>query len=226
MASNYAASVSTTTTHGGCSFEQLCNGSTQYYACDNLIDIVRNRDGHVPTIEEAVQMISEHLDGCVQSIETQRGCRLEYFYIGKTHVKQRKGATFNHMKRSTWRLANGINQRFADHRDAGYGQDGLVVLTVVTREAIDPDIRRNKPDLHQEDYALGLENRLIQEYMRRDPRLANDTLATGRRDTTPSIGYPLYMAFKLEDDDSDISQSDDSISDDTVIDPAEVSAQD
>ena len=201
------------TTRGGCTFEMLCKGSVQSYACNNLVDITRAED-----IEHAVQIISEHLDRCVQSIEKKRG-KLKRFYIGKTHVRKMKGKKakcFDHMTRSTWRLDGGINGRFKKHRDAGY--DGLVVLTVVTKEAIDADIRRNKPNLHQEDYALGLESRLIQKYMKSDPRLANNTLATGGRDRTPSVGYPIYMAFEVED--SETSDSEDSTSESTATDQA------
>ena len=185
-----------TTTRGGCAFEELCNGSIQSYACDNLIDITKTKDGRVPTIDVAVQMISEHLDRCVRSIETERECELEYFYIGKTHVRKRANTKFNHMDRNTWKLDNGINQRFRVHKDSddGYGRDGLVVLTVVTREAIDPYLIHVK---HQEEYALELEYRLIKKYKKSDSRLYNKTLEPGRRDRTPSIGYPLYMAFKV-----------------------------
>ena len=184
------------TTRGGCSFDELCNGSVQSYACDNVIDITSKRDGSTPTVREAEQMLLDHVDRCVRSIETERGCQLEHFYIGKTHVRQRKGRRFDHMNKDTWKLDGGINSRCRCHREGGYGRDGLVVLTVVTREAIHPDVRRNKPDFHQEDYALVLEGRLIQDCMT-DTRLYNQTLEPGGRDKTPSIGYPLYMAFKV-----------------------------
>ena len=187
-----ASSVTSLSTSGGCSFDQLCNGSLQSYACDNLIDITRTRDGHTPTIREAEEMLLEHVHSCIQSIETERGCKLESYYIGKTHVRKRKKRTFNHMNRTTWRLDGGINNRFRCHKDKGYGRDGLVVLTVVTREAIHPD----EPYFHQEDYALALERRLIQDCMT-DSMLANKGLEQGRRDRTPSAGYPLYMAFKV-----------------------------
>ena len=193
---SYSPSVSSATTRGGCTFDELCNGSAQSYACDNLIDITKTRDGRVPTVREAEQMLLEHLDNCVRSIQTERDCKLEYFYIGKTHVRRMKNRTFDHMNKATWKLDGGINSRWKTHRDGGYGRDGLIVLTVVTREAIHPDVRRNKPDFHQEDYALALEGRLIQDCMT-DSRLYNKTLEPGGRDRTPSIGYPLYMAFKV-----------------------------
>ena len=188
--------ASSESTRGGCTFEKLCQDSVQSYACDNLIDITVNDKGQTPTVQEAEQMLLKHVKECIQSIETERGCPLEYFYIGKTHVRQREDRKFNHMNRDTWKLDNGINGRFRDHREHGYGRDGLVVLTVVTREAIHPDIRNNKPNFHQEHYALALESRLIQDFLR-DPHLCNESLEPGRRDKCPSIGYPLYMAFKV-----------------------------
>ena len=194
-----ASSVASVSKRGGCSFEELCNGSLQSYACDNLIDITRNRDGRTPTIRETEEMLLEHIDRCIQSIETKRGCQLECFYIGKTHVRERKNGTFDHMNRTTWRLDDGINSRFRYHKKKGYGRDGLVVLTVVTREAIHPGILKNMPDFDQEDYALVLEERLILDHLCMiDPMLVNKSLDLGGRDETFSIGYPLYMAFKVQ----------------------------
>ena len=126
---------------------------------------------------------------------------MEKFYIGKTHVRQKSGGhggkvKFDHMKSGTWKMDNGINSRWKDHKRTDYGRDGLVVLTVVTKDAINPDIREKYPDFHQEHYALALERRLIQDYMT-DSRLENKTLEPGRRDSSTSIGYALYMTFKV-----------------------------
>ena len=188
---SYEASVSSATTQGFCTFNNLCNGSTQSYACDNLIDITRNGEGC--TIREAEKLLLDHIKDCVQSIETERGRKLKYFYIGKTHVRRRKDREFDHMNPATWKLDNGINSRCRAHKREGYGRDGLVVLTVVTKEAIPSDVRQN---FHHEDYALALESRLIQDYIMTDPKLYNKNWEPGRRNKT-STGYPLYMAFKV-----------------------------
>ena len=97
----------------GCSFDNLCDGSCKSYACDKLIDIT-NGGGNAPTVQEAEQMLLDHLYHCVQSIEEKRGCKLEYFYIGKTCVKQSDigGADFDHMDERTWSLDDGIKRRW------------------------------------------------------------------------------------------------------------------
>ena len=196
-------SVASASTLGGCSFDELCRGTQSNYACDNVINVVCQEDGcHLTTcIREQEDSLSQHIYTCIESIEIGRGRPVEKFYIGKTHVRQRQDRVlFNPMMRNTWRLDDGINQRFRSHSSQPYGRDGLVVLTVVTREAIPPEIRQNKPNFHQEDYALALESRLILRFMS-DRRLVNETIEAGGRDRTRSIGYPLYMAFRVRDDD-------------------------
>ena len=177
---------------GGCNFEELCNGSKLSYACDNVIDITRGN----PTVQEAEQELLDHLYRCIRRIERGRELEVEKFYIGKTYVRQKTGAQFDHMDSSTWRLDNGINGRWNVHKDTDYGRDGLVVLTVVTRDAIHPDIQENNPDFHEEKYALVLERRLILDCMI-DSRLENKTLESGKRDSARSICYALYIAFKV-----------------------------
>ena len=186
----------TMATRGGCTFAELCNGSAQSYACDEIIDITRKGDGQTPTALEAEQMLVKHLDSCIQKIERGRGRRLEKFYIGKTYVREKEEVTFHHMNKYTWKL-DGIEARWTAHIREDYGRDGLVVLTVVTQEAIHLDIRNNQSWFRQEHYALALEGRLIQNYLT-DSRMKNTSLMPGRTDGNVSIGYPLYMAFKVD----------------------------
>ena len=141
---------------------------------------------------------------------------MEQFYIGKTLTHRRKRRHFHRMKSSTWKLSKGISKRFKKHHGKGYGRDGLVVLTVVTRKAVPRSVRQNKRIVTKELYAFALENRLIQHFLieRDDHRIVNSTLNAGKSDNK-SAGYPLYMAFKLEDSDSESSLSEESSSDDT-----------
>ena len=181
-----------------CKFKELCDGSSQGYAWDNLIDITKTRYGRVPTIRQAEQMLVDQIDNCIDTIKDKTGRDIESFYIGKTYVEERMNRDFDHMDPDTWKLDGGINGRWKAHKDGGYGQDGLIVLTAVTRKAIHPCIRKNKPDLLHEDYALVLERRLIEDYLT-DRRLHNKTMKPGRRDYNTSCGYVLYIAFKLKD---------------------------
>lgn len=184
-------SLNSQSTRGGCSFENLCNGSCSSYACDNVIDVTKDITGG--DIRKAEKLLYKHIKQCIQCIETERGSPIEFFYIGKTFVKRRKNVSFNHMDKNTWKLDDGINGRHREHKDTHYGCDGLVVLTVITRACI-PDNCSIKFD--QQDMALALESRLIQDFMT-DQRLSNETLEPGRKTKDNLTGYPLYMAFKV-----------------------------
>ena len=202
-------------TVGGCSFDMLCEGDSSSYACDNLIDLSKeplNKDLRKvstkelrkgPTLIKATKLLIKHVKKCIRSIEIGRGRKVKQFYIGKTLTHRRKKVPFDHMASRTWRLSDGISKRFKEHRTCkeGYGRDGLVVLTVVTQKTIPPNIHRKKDVVKQELYAFALENRLIQHFLikRDDPRIANKSLHSGGNDRNKSIGYPLYMAFRLED---------------------------
>ena len=184
----------------GCMFKELSMGTVQSYATDALIDITRiTKDGHTrtPTIREAEDMLLTHIDGCLRTIIADRQRPVERFYIGKTHVGQLRDRQFNHMSSSSWKLDGGINGRCSDHIRAGHGRDGLVVLTVVTADAIHAETRNNKPRFNHEEYASALLCRLVQDCMT-DSRLHNERAELGtRRDTAMAIGYPLYMSFKV-----------------------------
>ena len=180
------------------------------YACDYLIDLTKGgskEGGGVLSLHQATKKLVKHVKKSIKAIQIGRGRNVEQFYIGKTHVRRRKRVKFNHMKSFTWRLAGGINDRFRRHRGKGYGVDGLVVLTVLTRAAIPPNVCQNRTKVKQELYAFALENRLIQHFLikRDDPRIVNTSLDAGGKDSNSSIGYPLYMAFKLEDEEQESS---------------------
>ena len=210
---------------GGCSFKKLCNGSRQSYACDKVIDITKDKqgDGSFPTLRKATSRLIKHIQECIRKIEDGRGRKVEQFYIGKTLIRKRKSRKFHRMKSSTWKLSKGISKRFKKHHRKGYGRDGLVVLTVVTSKAVPRSVCQNRQTVTKELYAFALENRLIQHFLIEcdDPRIVNSTLNSGKSDGNRSIGYPLYMAFKLEDDNSESSQSGESTcsSDDSISDP-------
>ena len=187
------------TTVGGCTFEELCNGTVVNYACDNTVDI-RGCD-----FEQAKQMILTHIDDCITTLEIGRERTVEEFYIGKTNVQRRKAprgyVTIDPRNHWTYRKG-GIGSRWREHRNNSYGRDGMIVLTIIPRDALPSTAN---PKLHQEDYAFALEQTLLHHFMitHYDHRIANDGFATGGTDIQGSAAYALYMAFRLEDDLSD-----------------------
>ena len=83
----------------------------------------------------------------------------------------------------------------------------MVVLTVVTKDDVP---QQSIPAFkHQEMYALALEQQLIIHYafIRGDERLANTSTQPGmqQQEESRAIGYPIYMAFALDDSENDIS---------------------
>ena len=193
------------TTVGGCDFELLCNGHSDHksYACDYVIDVAQTPDlASSDALNETTLKLAKHIEDCIKAIEVGKSRKVQQFYVGKTHThKKKRRERFDRMKFSTWRLSDGVSKRFRKHRSNGYGRDGLVVLTVVTRDAIPSCVVRNKAIVKQELYALALESRLIQHFLieKDDPRIVNKSFDSGGKDGNKSIGYPLYMAYKLED---------------------------
>ena len=84
--------------------------------------------------EKHKQTIIAHINSLFSYIESQTNCPIELFYIGKTYVHKAKNKRkFDPMNPDTWKK-EGIISRWGSHSDSTHGEDGLVVLTVVTRE--------------------------------------------------------------------------------------------
>ena len=144
--------MASATTAGGCSFEALSVRGVQSYACDKLVDLSSESEN----LSTATNKLVQHVKECIDEIELQQSRDVEQFYIGKTHVHRKRRGNFDHMKHSTWRKSDGISKRFKKHREGGYGRDGMVVLTLVTRAAIPRKIRNNKATVKQELICLSL----------------------------------------------------------------------
>lgn len=73
------------------------------------------------------------------------------------------------------------------------------MLTALTDESIPQCWKTEKTIMNQEEYALTLEKRLIQEYKDKDDkRLFNSTVEPGITDKGKSVAYVVYMAFTLD----------------------------
>jgi predicted Holliday junction resolvase-like endonuclease len=108
-----------------------------------VIDIAKDEEGDdsFPSLRKATSKLINHVEECIRKIEAGRDRKVEQFYIGKTLTHRRKRRHFHRMKSSTWKLSKGISKRFKKHHGNGYGRDGMVVLTVVSRKAVPHFIR-------------------------------------------------------------------------------------
>ena len=190
-----AFSTSTESSYGGCTFEELCNGSKKYYACDNTADIT-----NTTKIDQARDRIAAHIDRCITAIEIGREKKISKFYIGKTYIHRTKRSRGGHndidpKNPNTWKK-KGIKDRWDAHSQNDYGRDGLVVVAVVTRSELPPT---TVPRMRQQDYTIALEQQLLHEYlfMENERRLVNETFAPGGIDDGGSAAYCIYFAFSL-----------------------------
>ncbi len=196
------ATANSTSTTGGISFDQLCRGDQlPSYVCDRecLVDILRE-----DTLKQAEKKLITNIDTLFKDIEIQKEATIDKFYIGKTYVITRKNSSMDPMNPWTWRK-DGISSRWQHHMDKDYCKDGMIVIAVITKDQV--PTHRQPTVLHQEDYTLQLEKRLIEYYKRAgDTRIANKTLKSGASDGRQSAGYALYVTFSLEDNEQETSE--------------------
>lgn len=200
-----SATVSTTT-RGGCSFNDLVHGE-KYYVCETsyLLNLeeeptrtyASDKTEEREKANQQVGRLIRHLNGIFRELKIQ-GKTVQKFYIGKTFAptSKRDGVAYNNMDPSTF-TKKGIRSRWLTTYK-GMGYDGLIVLTVVTKNLLLPKERRQKYK-DQQDYALMLERRLIEYYRyNNDPRIENPTLKEGGKSSVVHAGYPVYVAVKFK----------------------------
>ena len=163
------------------------------FAVDNCI-ILRDEN-----MRNAVDRTHQRATTCLADIKKDRNRLVQHFYIGKTHIRARQDREFDPTDTTSWDMT-GIRGRFQAHRQTHYGRDGLIVLAVVTRETIPADCMDMQYIIHQEEYTLILERRLIERFTAAgDQRLANRGTDPGNTDRGASSGYVVYMTFALGD---------------------------
>ena len=217
-------SARSATTRGGVDFDDLVTGRVGPSYTFRLTRIINTdhaatqRDPKNTTtntkgdqdynaLHRATDTLVKWVDDTITDIEIQSGKKVVKFYIGKTFVRQHGNRKFDSMNPNTWRVS-GISSRWRHHKQEDYGRNGMVVLTVVTKDDVPP---QSIPAFkHQEMYALALEQQLIIHYafIKGDERLANKSTHPGmqQKGESTAIGYPIYMAFAL--DDNEIDQGD------------------
>ncbi len=203
MDDSHRSVTSVATTRGGVEFDDLASEKVPPYYAFNLTELREGMD-----LRTATDTLIKSIDGTLRDIETLSisNKRISKFYIGKTYThKVRRIRQFDRKKQNTWKKG-GISSRWHYHKSQDYGKSGMVVQAVVTKEVVPP---RSTPAFrHQEMYALALEQQLIihYAYVEKDPRLGNTSTHPGMQQTNTqeldrgAIGYPIYVAYALEDD--------------------------
>ena len=191
-----ASEAGSTTTIGGADFDDLCAGKVQYYSF-NLLNLQQ-----FASLRDAENGLYRHINDTTEALEsgapTRR--RIGKLYIGKSFVRQKKKKRFDPMDSTTFKK-EGISSRWGDHRTKDYGRDGMVVLTVITREIAtqlgvkdDPRTQRNA----QEICALQIEA-WLQERFRDDGRFPHEAYHPGNQSKTGAVGYIIYICFSCLD---------------------------
>ena len=209
------------TTRGGTSFDQLCRGDVLYYVCDEecLVHIT-----HEDTLHTTEEKLVKKVEDIFTDLQIQKDATVDKFYIGKTFAQSTKRGKINPLNPHTWRK-KGISSRWGDHKEEEYGRDGMIVIAVITRDQVPlretDDPSKPEPAVHQEDYTLALEQRLMHYYKitKGDKRLANKTFTSGGADKKGSAGYALYVAFSLKKNETEETEeevTDDHTGDDSI----------
>ena len=194
---------------GGMSFEEFCaSGGTDNYTF-NVVDLKKE------TFKGRVDLLIKQIKKTIGILE-QSGRKIEEFCVGKTFVKKlKKGPKFDPAKENTWKVAEGVGDRWRNkYKPEEY--NGLVVVGAVSSDMLKDKARSdgvkcNTDDWNHQSYALALESALICHYAFQDfdHRLANRSLSPGNLQNRLSAGYVIYFAFKYEENE-EVTEEEDS----------------
>ena len=193
------------TTVGGADFELLCTGEVKNYSANPANIAGENKVKHIK------RKLIAQLESTIRELELHSDRTIAKIYIGKTYIQRKRKPgggfrTVDPINHHTWKK-NGISSRWHVHKHEDYGRDGLVVLGAITRETM-PERCRGR--VHQEDFALAMEQKLLHHYLlsHPDPRVVNDSFSTGQLTKDKCSAYAVYMAFRYEDKDDETFSED------------------
>jgi hypothetical protein len=113
-------------------YVELCRKDSESgYVVDNTLEIKRK------TIKQATDSVFEKATHIMADLIREKGVKVKHYYIGKTYIRRKDNSEvkFNASDSTTWKT-EGISSRYYEHRKEKYGQDGLIVLAVVTHDSI------------------------------------------------------------------------------------------
>ncbi len=130
MDDSHRSVTSVATTRGGVEFDDLASEKVPPYYAFRLTKISEGMD-----LRTATDILIKSIDETLTDIETQSDKRISKFYIGKTYIHKIRRRQFDRMRQNSWKKG-GISSRWHHHKSQDYGKSGMVVQTVVTKEAV------------------------------------------------------------------------------------------
>ena len=149
---------------------------------------------NLPDTKTALTKLISGLENVFSTV--QKSLKLTSYAIGLANITTAKKYDFDPKNCNTWNK-NGISSKWELLKGKDYGQNGLIVLAAIDKQAI-PSICQNSMD--QLGYAKELHSKL-HEYLKdiadeRLKSLPNETY------TKQSVAHVLYVAYTLSDEET------------------------
>lgn len=154
---------------------------------------------------ESTRQLQIHTSRVLREITNNMG-NIKEFSIGRTSIdvkrKRRRAVNpFNRLNKETWDTKN-LTNRYKEWRLRKY--DGLIVIGVFTK--LDKPAGRKQTSaiskkklFRHENFTIALKQDLVNyyNYVKCDPRIMNDTHATGNTKKASAQASCLYLAYKI-----------------------------
>ena len=171
--------------------EEIKHGDRRGFVCDKewLLDLTAKVD-----VQHHYKEMIQHVEKIFNFIQEQTGRKIQSFRIGKTSrsISQKNSIRFEgmHMNPDTWKMDEIALQWSAMKPcDKPYGQDGLIVLAVVTNKATPQTSFTNAAD-----YAESLQRQLSGQEA---ALLQSANFEHESKLQYYYIGYPLFVTISL-----------------------------
>ena len=185
-----------------CTYEDLYTRARRGYACRHQMPAdIRGLRHQMPadirglSFDHARNELIECVRTCICTLQDRSGWTVTKFHIGKAYVNEKQDVPLDPQDSSTY-MKDGISRRWGKYQNKDYGRNGMVVLTIVTADAVPQD----RQPLHQEDYTRELKRALVNYFMATRPynvRIANNP-PKWKQSSRDSPAYALCMAYSLK----------------------------
>ena len=153
-------------------------------------------------IKDAATLVCDNIvNYWMKKVIETNGDKLELFYIGKSFIDEKKGQPFSLANDSTWDLEDGVKSRYKAHKVKDHCKNSLIVVAVLQDGCIPDHCISNQCFISHQEYALMLETRLIQRFMKNDEykgKLKNTGTDSGGESKKNHVASVIYMTFSVK----------------------------